>query len=217
MVRSQNEFDSKPLPKASSATRSKRDRVFGRLKSEPEPLPITNEVHSAISFKSKLDVGRLKSEPGPLPIRNDSPSAIKPRSELALVRLKSEPFKLRPGLPGGRHVGASTASNLSSSRKEMLKASNLSHLTYSAVPTYNSPKSRTSSGSAFYSKVVARQVSQAAVQAAKRAKATLKAPQEAPQKFFPPSPDSVAAVRKINASLLGLLILGCHICMYMNL
>jgi len=185
------------------------------LKSKPEPLPITKEVQSAI--KSKLDVGRLKSEPGPLPIRNDSPSAIKPRSELALVRLKSEPFKLRPGLPGGRHVGASTASNLSSSRKEMPKASSLSHLKSSAVPTYNSPKSRTSSGSAFYSKVVARQVSQAAVQAAKRAKATLKAPQEAPQKFVPPSHDSVAAVRKINASLLGLLILGWHICMYMNL
>ena len=241
MMRSKGELvlgkiKSEPLNKAPNTIRSKSKLVLGRFKRDP--LPITNEAPSAIQSKSELAVGRFNSEPlsnapsattsnlkselvmgrfksEPLPITNDSPSAIRS------ITSKSKPSKYKPGLPGcSRLAGAPAASNLSFSRKKV--GSNLPHLKSShAVATIdNGFKSRTSSGSAFYTKVITRQVFQAAEQAAKRANSgpTLKPPQKAPQMLLPPSPNSSdSAVCKIIASLLGLLILGWHVCIYVNL
>jgi len=128
---------------------------------------------------------------------------------------KSDPFQFQT-VPGGSSAGVPAVSNLSVSRKKVLKESSLPHLNSSDAPIDSGPKSHTSSGSAFYSMVVARQVSQAAEQAAKRTKSrpTSNPTQIVPQMLLPPLPDS--AVYKIIASLLGLLILGWQICIYMN-
>jgi len=139
---------------------------------------------------------------------------------MAGKRFKSEPLKYKLGLPGGSSAGAPSASNRSVSRTEVRKGRSISHLNSSASPIDNgkhnsSFKSRTSSGSTFYSKVVARQVSEAAKQAAERAKSgpNLKSPQKAPQTLLPPRQDS--SVCTIIARLLGLLVLGWQTCLQM--
>jgi len=193
-------------------TRSKSELALDRI--NHEPLASIDEAATADRSKSELAIGRFNSEPLPKPVASD---AITSKGELVLGRFKSEPLKFQPGLLGGSSAGARATSHMNFSRQKVLKGNSLPHLKSSAVPIDNGPKSRTSSGSAFYSTVIARQVSQAAEQAAKRAEAghTLRSPQKAPKTLFPPSP--VSAVCKIIACLLGLLILGWHICIYMNL
>jgi hypothetical protein len=72
-----------------------------------------------------------------------------------------------------------------------------------------------SSGAAFYSKVIARQVSQAAEQAAKRAKIERTRPKSSEKSVLSSkSPDSAASIifATIFASLLRFLILGWRMC-----
>jgi len=106
---------------------------------------------------------------------------------------KNKPFKYKPGLREcSRLAGALAASNLSFPQKKVFIGSFLPHLKSSVAPIDNSSKSRTSSGLAFYTKVITRQVSQAAEPAVKRANfgPTLKPPQQAPQTLLPASPNS---------------------------
>ena len=137
------------------------------------------------------------------------------KSERVSGSSKSDPLQIRT-VPGGSSAGVPAVSNLSVLRKKVLKGSSLPHANSSAAPIDSGPKSHTSSGSAFYSMVVARQVSQAAEKAAKKTKSrpTSNPTQIVPQMLLPPLPDS--ALCKIIASLLGLLILGWQICIYMN-
>jgi len=186
------------------------------VNSDAQKQTVTNNV-----FKQTYDTMMTKKDNSEFKPERSSSHDIQrtssgSKSELLLGRCKSEPLKSEM-VPVGISAGAPASSNLPVSRKKVLKGSSLLHLNSSAAPIDNGPKSHTSRGSAFYSKVVARQVSQAAEQAAKRAKSrpTSKPPQKVPQMLFPPSP--VAAMCKIIASLLGLLIFGWQICIYRNL
>ena len=128
------------------------------------------------------------------------------QSEPGVVRLKSKHLNV----PSASSVGGQATSKFSVSQKEVLKGRCPPHLKSSAAPIDNSLKSRTSSGSAFYSKVVARQVSEAAEQAAQRANSmpTVESHQKAPETLLPPVPHSAVSTLKIVAGLLGLLVLG---------
>jgi len=175
---------SQPLPTANeapSAVRYKCELDMGKLNSET--LPITNE---AIRFHNEPGLGRLKSEP--LAITNRAQSAITSKNERVLGRVKSEPLKFQSGLPVSRPASAQVDSKNVSIPARDLRWGGL-------LPSTSFPKSNTTSGSAFYSKVTT-QVFLAAKQAAKSAKSepTLT------QKFALPTEEAMAIDDKCRGS-----------------
>ena len=203
----------KETKEASRDTMTRSESELALVRINHEPLASIDEAATADRSKSELAIGRFNSEPFPKPVASD---AMTFKSELVLGRFKSEPLKFQPGLLSSlAHARATSYVNFS--RQKVFKGNSPPHLKSSAAPIDNGPKSRTSSGSAFYSTVIARQVFQAAKQVAKKAKSgpIVKPPQKVPRTLLSPSP--VSLVGKIIASLLGLLILGWHVCIYTNL